>query len=184
MKDSEQNIELERTSWGKYIPWVLSASCIVVLAVIGYFLIENIQWYKDTVFCIDLINAQEPVYRIHAYHIHMSMMKNSVGLFSGFAIMFLGLGVAFYSLRKPIDLDVKSNIWSVSIATASPGIIALLMGGTIIMFTIQNKSSFASYPVIYENYSRVNKNQEPERVKKDSVTVIVNPFKTTKQDSI
>lgn len=151
LKSRKSKVEIENTKWGRAIPWLLSVACIIVLWIIGEFLIENINWYKKSVFDVELTVAQEPIYRIHAYHIHMSMIKRSIGLFSGFSIMFLGLGVAFYSIRDRATLDIKSNIWSANIATASPGIIALLVGGTIIMYTIGNKNNFPAYPVIIED---------------------------------
>ncbi|MEP2937449.1 MAG: hypothetical protein ABJM06_08940 [Gilvibacter sp.] len=155
MQKVSSNTALEDSTWGRFIPWFLSITCIAVLAVIGNFLIENVEWFKRTAYEIELINAQEPVYRIHTYHMHMSMIKNSVGIFSGFAIMFLGLGVAFYSLKKQTNLDLQSKVWSASVATASPGIIALLVGGTIIMYCVGNKSDFPPFPIIFEQGAKV-----------------------------
>ncbi len=168
--------KIEDSKWGKLIPWILTISCFVILYIIGDFLIMNIEWYKQSVFAIEIDNIQAPTYRIHAYHIHMSMIKRSVGLFSGFAIMFLGLGVAFYSLRNKTDLKLSSNIWSLNLATMSPGIIALVIGGILIMYTIGSKDDFAPYPVIYKavNDSVVNK----EDSKSDTLIVVESPFKS------
>lgn len=165
--------DIENSSWGRAIPWLLSLACVITLTVIGKFLIQNIEWYKQTVFDVEMSNMQEPLYRIHAYHIHMSMIKRSVGLFSGFAIMFLGLGVAFFSLRSITDLGVESKVWSVKVATASPGIIALLVGGTIIMFTINSKDEFAGFPTVIDpNYNK--QNQEETKM-----TEVEDPFAST-----
>ena len=176
---------LENSSWGKLIPWFLSIACMIVLAIIGNFLIENVNWFKESVYEISLIEAQEPVYRIHAYHMHMSMIKNSVGIFSGFAIMFLGLGVAFYSLKKTTTLDVKSSVWSANVATASPGIIAILVGGTIIMYCVGNKSDFPPFPVIFENGTGnltfpTNQNNSDYQIEGDQeLPIIDSPFDNT-----
>lgn len=182
------NDTLENSSWGRFIPWFLSITCIGVLAVIGNFLIENVEWFKQTAYEIQLINAQEPVYRIHTYHMHMSMIKNSVGIFSGFAIMFLGLGVAFYSLKKQTNLDVQSKVWSASVATASPGIIALLVGGTIIMYCVGNKSDFPPFPIIFEQGAKVvypDTSGGPEfTVQKDDLPIINSPFDTAEEISL
>ena len=66
----------------------------VVLITIGLFLINNINWFNEGVFLNDAdLNLE---YKVYAYQMHLSMIKRSVGLFSGFALMFLGIGVAFY----------------------------------------------------------------------------------------
>lgn len=165
---------IEDSVWGRLLPWVLTIACLVILYIIGDFLIENIEWYKQTVFAIEIDGIQEPTYRIHAYHIHMSMIKRSVGLFSGFAIMFLGLGVAFYSLRNKTDLQLTSSIWSLNLATMSPGILALVMGAVLIMYTIGSKDDFAPYPIIYKTVNDSTLNQDDNNA--DTLKVVTSPF--------
>ncbi len=169
--------DLENSIWGRAIPWLLSLACVITLIVIGKFLIQNIEWYKQSVFSVEVGKSMEPTYRIHAYHIHMSMIKRSVGLFSGFAIMFLGLGVAFFSLKNVTDLSVESPAWNVNVATASPGIIALLVGGTIIMFTISSKDEFAGFPIVIEQDGADQTKEEEE------MTKVEDPFNTTENDN-
>lgn len=109
------------------------------------FLIRNIEWYKESVFNDAVAEVNEPEYRFYAYHLHLSMIKRSIGLFSGFAIMFLGLGVSFFTLKDKTDIDAKGGGFAVKIATASPGIVALLVGAYLIISTIDSKDNFPEY---------------------------------------
>jgi hypothetical protein len=76
------------------------------------------------------------------------MIKRSVGLFSGFALMFIGMGVSFFTMRKNTEMQVRSTNLTASLVTASPGIIAVLVGGYLIISTIRSKDSFGSYDSI------------------------------------
>jgi hypothetical protein len=73
------------------------------------------------------------------------MIKRSVGLFSGFAMMFVGVSVCFYVVKTKTDVVFKSNALSINLITASPGIIAMILGATLIMFTIWSKDIFPDY---------------------------------------
>lgn len=89
-------------NWKDFAPWFLTIACAFTLLFIGVFLVKNINWYKESVFNDQIKEINNPEYRFYAYHLHLSMIKRSIGLFSGFAIMFLGLGVAFYTLKDNI----------------------------------------------------------------------------------
>ncbi len=128
-----------------FAPWFLTFACTAMLIVIGYFLVENIQWYKASVFSSSIVDVNQPRYRLHAYHLHLGVLKRSVGLFTGFAIMFLGLGVAFFTLRNNSTLDASTGGLSVKLVTASPGLMALIVGAFIITSTINSKDSYPEY---------------------------------------
>ena len=172
---------IEQSRWGRMIPWALSISCVMVLLVIGHFLISNIGWYHDSVFELELDRAQAPIYHMHVYHLHMDMIKRSVGLFSGFTMMFLGLGVAFFSLRQSSTVGMQSSVWSANVATASPGIIALLVGGLLVAYSVGSKSKFAPFPVVYENKKSVEVARDSIKNEKEADTtnikVVPSPFK-------
>lgn len=136
---------MKRTNWNHFAPWFLTIACTVVLLIIGVFLVDNIQWYKKSVFDPAIHDVNEPSYRFYAYHMHLSMIKRSIGLFSGFTILFLGLGVAFFTLKNPTNIDAQSGGFTAKIATASPGIIALLVGAYLISSTISSKDQFPEY---------------------------------------
>ena len=53
---------IEDSVWGRLLPWVLTIACLVILYIIGDFLIENIEWYKQTVFAIEIDGIQEPTW--------------------------------------------------------------------------------------------------------------------------
>lgn len=136
---------MNKYNWNQFVPWFLTIACTITLIVIGIFLIQNIEWYKNSIFHRDIIDINQPNYRFHAHHLHLSMIKRSIGLFSGFAIMFLGLGVAFFTLKNNSTLDASGGGFSAKIATASPGIIALLVGAYLIISTIKSKDKFPEY---------------------------------------
>lgn len=136
---------MEGTKWNVFIPWFLTIACTVTLIIIGKFLLNNIEWYKESVFNKEVTQVLEPGYRFHAYHLHLSMVKRSVGLFSGFAVMFLGLGVAFFTLKNNTSVEASSAGLTTKLITASPGIVALLVGAYIIISTIDSKDTFPAY---------------------------------------
>lgn len=136
---------MNKTNWKNFAPWFLTTAGTLALIAIGLFLIQNIEWYKASVFNPEVQDTSLPDYRFYAYHLHLSMIKRSVGLFSGFAIMFLGLGVAFFTIKETTNLDAKGAGFSAKIATASPGIIALLVGAYLIISIINSKDHFPEY---------------------------------------
>lgn len=136
---------MKKNQWIIFAPWFLTIACTVMLGIIGYFLVINIEWYKAGVFSEEIKEANQPEYRFYAYHLHLSMIKRSIGLFSGFAIMFLGLGVVFFTLRNVSNVDVEQAGFKAKIATASPGIIALLVGAYLIVSSIASKDNFPVY---------------------------------------
>lgn len=129
----------EQSNWEKYIPWFLTVASSIVLIAIGFFLINNINWFKEGVFKNSADSNLE--YKVYAYQMHLSMIKRSVGLFSGFAIMFLGTSVSFYSIRKQTKLNIEGGL-KASLVTASPGIVAMVLGVFLIISTINSKDSF------------------------------------------
>jgi hypothetical protein len=129
-----------QSRWHRAIPWILTVSATLALIAIGWFLVANVEWFKSRA----VADAYLPEYRMDIFHLHLSMIKRSVGLFSGFAIMFLGLGVAFYTADQT-RVDVGTPTIKAKLATASPGIIAMLIGMTMILFTINSKDTFHEY---------------------------------------
>lgn len=136
MKESSQNL-----NWNKLIPWFLTIACTLAIIVLAVFLISNINWFKNQAFAnTDFDSAS---YRIQIYHLHISMIKRSVGLFAGFILMLLGLGVAFFSVKEKSNIKIEGMGIGASLVTASPGLIAMLVGGFLIIATIQSKDTFS-----------------------------------------
>jgi p-aminobenzoyl-glutamate transporter AbgT len=128
--------------WEKAIPWFLTIASSLVLCSIAWFLIENIIWFRSNVFIGPQTDA---TYRMHIFHLHISMIKRSIALFSGFAMLFVGSGVSFYSVKTSTDIDFTSQPLSLKLATFSPGIIAMILGTALLMFTIASKDEFPSF---------------------------------------
>lgn len=150
-------------TWKGFAPWFLSITSSLTLIVIGFFLVLNIEWYKNAVFDSSIQEVNTPEFRFYAYHLHLSMIKRSVGLFSGFAIMFLGMGVAFYTLRENTTIDGQAKGISMKLATASPGIIALLVGAYLISSSISSKDTFPPYGVeLQQNEKPLDPSLKPE----------------------
>ncbi|MDW7694447.1 hypothetical protein R9C00_06830 [Flammeovirgaceae bacterium SG7u.111] len=89
------------------------------------------------------------------------MIKRSIGLFSGFAIMFLGLGVAFFTLKENTTLSSDGFGFTTKVATASPGIIALLVGTYLIISTINSKDHFPVYSKTNSTKRTLDKSKKP-----------------------
>lgn len=136
MKESSQNL-----NWNKLIPWFLTIACTIAIIVLAVFLISNINWFKNQAFSNPEFDSAN--YRIQIYHLYISMIKRSVGLFAGFILMLLGLGVAFFSVKEKSNIKVEGMGIGASLVTASPGLIAVLVGGFLIIATIQSKDSFS-----------------------------------------
>lgn len=127
------------SEWERVIPWFLTVACTISLISIALFLILNVQWFKASVFDQAHITNS---YKIYVYHMHLSMIKRSVGLFSGFAMMFVGASVCFYIVKAKTDVGFKSQTFSLNLITTSPGIIAMVLGASLIMFAIWSKDDF------------------------------------------
>jgi hypothetical protein len=139
-------------NWIRFAPWFLTIGSSVILFCLGWFLVENILWFRRSVFEHVLANNME--YRIYCLHMHLSILKRSVGLFSGFALMFVGTGVAFYSLKSRTSINMGIKELSGKLITASPGIIAMVLGAIIIIYTISSKDHFPSLGVSHLNDSK------------------------------
>ena len=130
--------------WKKHAPWFMTISSSAVLVGLAFFLVLNIGWFKlhavdSTFWCTD------PEFRLHIHHIHLSMIKRSAAMFSGFAALLIGSGVSLYSLESRTKVEGQGIGWSVKLATASPGIVAMLIGATLIGIGVYSKDSFPQY---------------------------------------
>jgi hypothetical protein len=130
--------------WTEFTPWFMTVISVVVLGCLAWFLLENIHWFK--VHATECAAPTDAAYRIYIYHLHLSMIKRSVGLFAGFALIFVGTSVAFYTLKHEIKFTGQAAGGSAKLTTASPGIIAMVLGVALIMFCIHSKDHFPDAP--------------------------------------
>ena len=135
---------IERTAWWSVIPWVMTVASLLVLACVAWFLLENIFWFRTQALPDGATRGSS--FMLYVFHLHLAMIKRSVALFTGFALIFVGTAVSFYTLRNPILIEGSSASASAKLATFSPGLVALLLGTLLIIFTINSKDTFDSLP--------------------------------------
>jgi hypothetical protein len=126
--------------WPRLIPWFTTIISVAILVALATFLIENLSWFRSTALATSDINRAS--YRVAVLQMHLAMVKRSVGLFSGFSLVFIGTSISFYTLRRDITLGGEGHGFSGKLATASPGIVAMVLGTCLIMFTIYSKDQF------------------------------------------
>ena len=137
-------MQLERSRWGSVVPWLMTGASFAVLLCLAWFLLANIYWFEARAFPADVHRDER--FTLYAFHLHLSMVTRSVGLFSGFALIFIGTAVSFYTLRRETIIEGSSGGVASKLATASPGIVAMLLGTALIMFTISSKNEFEAIP--------------------------------------
>jgi len=132
------------SKWAETIPWFSTIVSLLNLTCLAWFLLENILWFRSI--ATSTAAPSDPYYRIYIYQMLLSVLKRMVGLYSGFALIFIGTSVAFYTLSSEIKLGGGTRGASAKLGTTSPGIVAMLLGVILIMFTIHSKDTFPPYP--------------------------------------
>jgi len=140
---------MNKNLWEKFAPWFLSICSIAAIVLLSYFVLNNIEWIKTN--SLNGTNAGDPKYCISIILIFTSMIKRTIGLFSSLCLIFIGMGISAYVMSKQIKLEMKDMKWSISLVTASPGIIAMVLGVILMISDINSKDTF--------NYSDVGSNQ-------------------------
>ena len=84
------------------------------------------------------------------------MVRRSIGLFSGFALMFIGLSVIFYTIRGMNEVKTESNNIKLSLITASPGLVSVFVGAFLIAFSISNKIPFLATVINPVSYTHLD----------------------------
>jgi hypothetical protein len=130
--------------WEDMIPWFMTAISVLVLVCLAWFLLENIYWFRRT--AISPLAPHTSEYRIYVYQMHLAAINRTVGLFAGFALIFIGTSVAFFTLKKYTHIEGTAAGATAKLSSASPGIIAMLLGVLLIVFTIGSKDYFPPPP--------------------------------------
>lgn len=130
-------------SWHNAVPWLLTLTSAIVLGMIAYFLVENINWFRNTAFSGSA--SEDLVFRMHVHHLHLATLKRAVGLFSGFSMVFLGLGVAFRQVEYQTKIRAETPNLAITLVSASPGVIAMVLGLTLLITAIISKDQFPIY---------------------------------------
>lgn len=129
--------------WEQTAPWYMTIASTVVLALLAYYLVANIEWFKATAEDASAWDGAD--YRIYIHHLHLSMMKRSVAMFSGVAALLIGCAVSLYSVQTTTNLGAGGGGWSVKLATASPGIVSMVIGAILIGISVTSKDHFPAY---------------------------------------
>jgi len=132
------------SAWEETIPWFMAAISVVVLVCLAWFLLENIYWFRNIATSASAPNSSD--YRIYVYQMHLATINRSVGLFAGFALIFIGTSVAFFTLKKDTRIEGSTAGTTAKLSSASPGILAMFLGAGLIMFTISSKDHFPPPP--------------------------------------
>lgn len=139
------------TKWNNAIIWIISLSCIINLLFSSYYFFTNVEWFKASAFDprIDVVNTGE--YRTYIFHLQLRLMIRSVGLLTGSSIMMLGMASIFYLWTKDTKVDAEHENLKLSLVSASPGLLAILIGGIVLIATINSKDTFPAFPTqVYE----------------------------------
>lgn len=130
--------------WRLHAPWYMTIASTLALIGLASYLVLNIEWFKSHAFesahC-----STDAAFRIQIHHIHFSMIKRSVAMFAGVAALLIGSAVSLHSLASETNIRGEVSGWSVQLATASPGIIAMVIGAILIGTTIASKDTFPQY---------------------------------------
>ncbi len=124
---------------------VTSLAAVIFAAAIGRFLMNSVQWMQNWV---QPTNTGDPlIYKLHVLHVYSAMIKRSIALFAAFTLLLLGLGASFFSLQRMTNIgaDTPGGV-KVRLATASPGIVAMVLGTSLIIFATNSKDQFPNYP--------------------------------------
>ena len=155
--DSQDSTKRATRHWEFVIPWFLTTISTVVLFGVAWFLLENLLWLREE--ALTNYDNSNLSYRSHTYFLYVSSIRRSAGLFSGIALMFLGIGVSFYTLKSQTNLKMGSgeNL-TFGIVTASPGIIAMVLG---VFLIVHNTSSKDKIPIFEEQQQKTEMRASP-----------------------
>jgi hypothetical protein len=123
--------------------FALPILCAAAFIYEGIFLYQSMNWYETKYGNVG--ENPDLAYRIYVLLIHTSMVRRSLGIFSGSAILTIGMSIALYTVRQMNRLNLGSRSVTVSIVTASPGLVAMVIGALLIAFSIASKDQFPAY---------------------------------------
>jgi hypothetical protein len=135
---------MEKSIWERSAPWFMTIASAVVICAIGFFLIDNMNWFKTN--AIVTGQTYTEIYKIHTFHLFISTLKRLIGFFAAFCLIFIGTGVAIYAMKGKTVIAGENKDYKITLATASPGIIAMVLGVILMCITITSKDSFPDFP--------------------------------------
>lgn len=137
--------------WNNTIIWIISLCCIGNLLFSSYYFFINVEWFKSSAFSPDIEYVNTGEYRTYIFHMQMRLLIRSVGLLSGSSIMMLGMASIFYLWTRETQVAAEHDSFKFSIVSASPGLLAILIGGILLIATIKSKDTIQGYESPYES---------------------------------
>jgi hypothetical protein len=152
------------SKWHGLIPWYITIISTLSLILVAFYLYRNIEWFKNS--SMDDPELQtNAAYRIFIYSSHLSMLKRSLGIITGIAITFIGLGVSFYALEKTADVEISGFA---KLTAFSPGLFAILFGCFLISQAISSKDTMQFAAPGPDSKAQSGRNTPPPDTETDS----------------
>ena len=128
---------------------ILTMTAIALFITLGCALIF-IAWTANVLFSLGGMHTDDPLYSWTSMTVLANTTMRVLGIFFGAGCMFAGAATAFYTVGHNTNISggggQASSAFQFAIATASPGIIAIVAGATVVVSTVYAKSTFQYTP--------------------------------------
>jgi hypothetical protein len=122
----------------------VSGVCLALaLFAMGYLLYGELKWINST--AQDAGKCAGPAFWVRVYDLKAAILMRILAIAAGATVMLAGTATSFISLRQQIKASAVSATLKGNLATASPGIFGLLVGGVVVCFAIANTASIGQY---------------------------------------
>jgi hypothetical protein len=142
MTDDKQEANRGSGQWFRFAPWLLLFASFTLLGLVTYFLWSNVTWMKEFAVSMKIPEGVAPEYGLKFLHLHAATVKRCVCLLSGLSTLLLGVGVMFYTIKPVQRLAGEGAGLKFSLATVSPGIVAVVVGALLVALGTISKDSF------------------------------------------
>lgn len=128
---------------------ILRMTAIALFVTLGCALIF-IAWTANTLFTLGALHADDPLYSWTSMAVLANTTMRVLGIFFGAACMFAGAATAFYTAGQSTNITggggQSTNAFQFALATASPGIVAIVAGAAVVVLAVYAKSTFQYTP--------------------------------------
>jgi hypothetical protein len=109
----------------------------------GWMLYGELSWINATA----QINGEcaGPAFWVRVYDVKAAILLRILGITAGAAVMIAGTATSFISLKEQITASGGVPGATVRLASASPGIFGLLVGGIVVSFAISQSAKIGAY---------------------------------------
>lgn len=145
----KQSASESRNSAPKWQRNILAMTAVALFTTLGSALIF-IAWTANTLFNLGALHPDDALYSWTSMTVLANTTMRVLGIFFGAACMFAGAATAFYVTGQTNNLSggggQGSNAFQFALATASPGIVAILAGAAVVVLSVYAKSTFQYTP--------------------------------------